>query len=97
MATVTYDPQADALGIIFGPGPSEGEEAYPGVILHFDAENRNVEIEILSASKTLAPGAVDNRTGGRVNPYVLPPSPIASESRPTRKSSRKSRSITPVR
>jgi uncharacterized protein YuzE len=60
MATVTYDPQADALGIIFGPGPSEGEEAYPGVILHFDAENRIVEIEILSASKTLAPGAVDN-------------------------------------
>ena len=58
MATLTYDPQADALGIVFVPGPSEGEEVSPGVILHFDAANRIVEIEILSASKRLAPGAL---------------------------------------
>jgi uncharacterized protein YuzE len=57
MATVTYDPEADALGIVFAPGPSEGEEVSPGVILHFDAADRIVEIEILSASKRLAPGA----------------------------------------
>ena len=59
MATVTYDPQADAFDISFAPGPSEGEEVYPGVILHFDADNRIVEIEILSASKILAPGTLD--------------------------------------
>jgi uncharacterized protein YuzE len=57
MATVTYDPQADALDISFADVPSEGEEVYPGVILHFDAENRVVEIEILGASKVLAAGA----------------------------------------
>src|SRR5438045_9674815 len=61
MAAVTYDPQADALDISFAAaGPSEGEEVYPGVILHFDAENRLVEIEILSASKILTPGALDS-------------------------------------
>ena len=58
MATVTYDPEADALGIVFAPGPSEGEEVSPGVILHFDAADRIVEIEILSASKRLAPSAL---------------------------------------
>jgi uncharacterized protein YuzE len=58
MATVTYDPEADALGIFFASGPSDGEEVSPGVILHFDAANRIVEIEILSASKRLSPGAL---------------------------------------
>jgi uncharacterized protein YuzE len=58
MATVTYDPEADALGIVFAPGPSDGEEVLPGVIFHFDAAGRIVEIEILSASKRLALGAL---------------------------------------
>jgi uncharacterized protein YuzE len=58
MATVTYDPEADALDINFASGPSEGEEVSPGVIIHFDAQNRIVEIEILSASKRLAPGTL---------------------------------------
>jgi uncharacterized protein YuzE len=58
MATLTYDPQADALAISFGGGPTEGEEVYPDVILHFDADNRVVEIEILRASKVLSEGAV---------------------------------------
>ena len=60
MAAITYDPVADAVGIVFAEGPSEGEEIRPGVILHFDAEDRIVEIEILSASKLLPPSAVDN-------------------------------------
>jgi hypothetical protein len=47
-----------SLGILFAPGPSEGKEVSPGVILHFDAANRIVEIEILSASERLAPGAL---------------------------------------
>ena len=58
MATVTYDPEADALGIVFAPEPSEGEEVSPGVILHFDSADRIVEIEILSASKRVAPGGL---------------------------------------
>jgi uncharacterized protein YuzE len=59
MATVTYDPQADALAIRFADGgPTEGEEVHPDVILHFDAENRVVEIEILRASKVLAEGVI---------------------------------------
>jgi uncharacterized protein YuzE len=58
MATVTYDPEADALDIVFAPGPSEGEEVSPGVILHFDAADRIVEIEIISASKRLTPSAL---------------------------------------
>ncbi len=58
MATVTYDLEADALGIVFTPGRSEGEEVSPGVILHFDVAGRVVEIEILSASKRLAPSAL---------------------------------------
>jgi uncharacterized protein YuzE len=56
---VTYDPVADAVSIVFAEGSSEGEEVRPGVILHFDAEDRIVEIEILSVSKILPPGAVD--------------------------------------
>jgi uncharacterized protein YuzE len=52
--SMTYDAQADVVSIIFAGGPSEGEEVHQGVILHFDADNRIVEIEITSASKVLA-------------------------------------------
>jgi len=59
MATgVTYDPEADALAINFGPGAIEGEEVRPGVILHYDADDRVVAIEVLHVSKTLTPGAI---------------------------------------
>jgi len=57
-AAVTYDPEADALAITFGPGAIEGEEVRAGVILHYDAEDRVVAIEVLQASKTLTPGAI---------------------------------------
>ena len=29
MAAITYDPEADAVSIIFACGPSEGEEVHP--------------------------------------------------------------------
>ena len=58
---ITYDPEADAIAIVFSPGPSEAEEVYPGVILHFDDRYRIVEIEILSASTKFATGALDGR------------------------------------
>ena len=56
---ITYDPEADAVAIVFSDGPSEAEEVFPGVMLHFDDHNRIVEIEILSASKKFTTGALD--------------------------------------
>jgi uncharacterized protein YuzE len=56
-----YDPEADALSIVFAGGPSEGEEVYPGVMLHFDADNRLVEIEILPVSKILPEDVMEMR------------------------------------
>jgi len=56
---VTYDPEADAVTIAFTAAPTlEGEEVHPGVILHFDASDRIVAVEVLHASKVLAEGAV---------------------------------------
>jgi uncharacterized protein YuzE len=58
-ADMTYDPEADALTISFGDtGAVEGEEVHRGVILHFDAADRIVEIEVLHASKHLTEGAI---------------------------------------
>lgn len=56
---ITYDPEADAVAIVFSDGPSEGEEVYPGVMLHLDDQNRIVEIEILAARTKSATGALD--------------------------------------
>ena len=59
-ADVTYDPEADALTISFTAAPTaEGEEVHPGVILHFDAADRIVAIEVVHVSKVLAAGAVE--------------------------------------
>ncbi len=58
-ADVTYDPEADALTISFGSATAvEGEEVHRDVILHFDAADRIVEIEVLRASKRLTDGAI---------------------------------------
>jgi uncharacterized protein YuzE len=62
MGTVTYDREADVLYVELATGDSpdtEGEEVHPGVMLLFDAAGRIVGIEITSASKILAPGAID--------------------------------------
>jgi uncharacterized protein YuzE len=62
MGTVTYDREADVLYVELatGDGPeTEGEEVHPGVMLMFDAAGRIIGIEITSASKILAPGAID--------------------------------------
>lgn len=57
----TYDPEADAIYIPLSDArPVEAEEVAPNVILDFDAENRVVGIEVLSASRKLAPGAWTN-------------------------------------
>jgi uncharacterized protein YuzE len=62
MAAVMYDREADVLYVELaaGDGPeTEGEEVHPGVMLLFDAAGRIIAIEISSASKILAPGAIE--------------------------------------
>jgi uncharacterized protein YuzE len=54
---MTHDPEADAVYIgLSDARPVEGEEVAPGVILDFDEHGRVVGIEVLTASKVLAPG-----------------------------------------
>lgn len=54
---MTYDPEADAVYIHLSDAkPYEGADVAPGVTLHFDEAGRVVGIEVLPASKTLAPG-----------------------------------------
>lgn len=56
MIDMTYDPEADAVYLHLGRGKvARTEEAGP-FIYDLDAENRVLGIEILSASKVLAPG-----------------------------------------
>lgn len=62
-ADVAYDPEADVMLVRFTGGECEGEEVIPGVTLHFDVAGRIVGIEVLSASKRLAPGAFARRPG----------------------------------
>ncbi len=58
MPDTTYDPEADALYIqLSDTRPVEAEEVAPNVMLDFDVEGRVVGIEVLTATKVLAPGA----------------------------------------
>lgn len=57
MPANTYDPEADAAYIYLGESKIlESAEVAPGIVLDYDAEGRVVGIEVLSASKVLAPG-----------------------------------------
>jgi uncharacterized protein YuzE len=62
MAAVTYDREADVLYVELaaGDGPeTEGEEVHPGIMLLYDGAGRIIGIEITSASKILAPEAIE--------------------------------------
>lgn len=60
MTDMTYDPEADAAYIYLSKGQvAETAEAGP-FIYDVDASGRVLGIEILSASKVLAPGAWRN-------------------------------------
>ena len=60
MIDITYDPEADAVYMYLSRGmPDRTEEAGP-FIYDLDAEGRVLGIEILSASKVLAPGEWQN-------------------------------------
>lgn len=53
-----YDPDADGLMIRLADGDyAESEEVHPGLVLDFDKQGRILRIEVLPASKVLAPGA----------------------------------------
>ena len=53
---MTYDPETDALYIrLSDQRPVEGADAGP-FVLDYNADNQVVGLELLSASKVLAPG-----------------------------------------
>ncbi|WP_269716489.1 DUF2283 domain-containing protein [Caulobacter sp. NIBR2454] len=57
MTDQTYDPQADAAYLRLAKGDVvESAEVSPGVVLDYDAEGRILGIEIIGASKVVAPG-----------------------------------------
>lgn len=56
MTNIGYDADADAVYITVGDGPVDRTEATGPFIYDIDAEGHIVGIEILSASKALAPG-----------------------------------------
>jgi uncharacterized protein YuzE len=56
MTDITYDPEADAVYITVGHGKIDRTEETGPFIYDVDAEGHIVGIEILAASKVLAPG-----------------------------------------
>ncbi len=56
MTDISYDPDADAVYIYVGRGTVDHQEEAGPFIYDVDADGRVVGIEILSASKVLAPG-----------------------------------------
>jgi uncharacterized protein YuzE len=56
MIDMTYDPAADAAYIHLGRGKVDASEEAGPFIYDVDAQGRVIGIEILSASKVLAPG-----------------------------------------
>lgn len=57
--TADYDRESDAMFVRFADGTIvESEEVAEGVVLDFDAAGRIIALELLGASKRLAPGAV---------------------------------------
>jgi uncharacterized protein YuzE len=53
MIRTSYDPEADAMFIWFGPESvksAETEEVSPGIMLDFDSEGRVIGIEVLNVT-----------------------------------------------
>lgn len=64
MIDMTYDPDADAVYILLGRGEIDRQEEARPFVYDVDAAGRVLGIEILSATKVLAP-ATGNARGGR--------------------------------
>jgi uncharacterized protein YuzE len=76
MLDITYDPELDAAHINLGSGKvADREEVTPNLVLDYDREGRVVGIEVLGASKILAPSAWQHaRRPGESRPGLsLPP------------------------
>jgi uncharacterized protein YuzE len=56
MTEITYDPEADAVYITIGRGNIDRTEEAGPFIYDVDANGHIIGVEILSASKVLAPG-----------------------------------------
>lgn len=56
MTDTTYDPEADAVYFRIGRGKIERQEAHGPLVCDVDKAGRIVGIEVLFASKVLAPG-----------------------------------------
>jgi len=57
MMRTSYDPEADAMFVWFGPEGTESagtQEVAPGIMLDFDARGQVIGIEILSVSGRMA-------------------------------------------
>ncbi len=57
MMRTTYDPEADAMFVWFGPEgtkSAETEEVAPGIMLDFDSDGRVIGIEVLGVSERMA-------------------------------------------
>ena len=68
---LTYDPEADDAFVRFSRSAYvESEEVFPGIVLDFDAAGRVIALEVLAASKVLAPGDWKN---------ARPPSPATAD------------------
>ena len=57
MIKTSYDPEADAMFVWFGPEDVKSagtEEVSPGIMLDFDTEGRVIGIEVLDVSERMA-------------------------------------------
>jgi uncharacterized protein YuzE len=58
--SVSYDRAVDAAYIRFSSEPiEESEEVSPGIVLDYDAEGRNVGMEVMKAQTHLSPDLLD--------------------------------------
>jgi len=57
MMRTSYDPEADAMFVWFGPEgvkSADTEEVAPGIMLDFDSDGRVIGIEVLNVSERMA-------------------------------------------
>jgi uncharacterized protein YuzE len=56
MIRTSYDPEADAMFVWFGPEDAKSagtEEVAPGIMLDFDGDGRVIGIEVLDVSERM--------------------------------------------
>jgi uncharacterized protein YuzE len=59
MIRTSYDPEADAMFVWFGPDGAKSadtQEVAPGIMLDFDSEGRVIGIEVLDLNERMSRG-----------------------------------------